>query len=59
MSQSHCTSNTCSAHRSTRLDQEESNLINCYRSLPSRDRYAIRCLVYAFKETNKLQPGPE
>lgn len=39
---------------SSQLSLEEIRLLTCYRSLPARDRYAMRCLVFVFEETNKL-----
>lgn len=40
--------------RSSHLNREEMRLVHCYRSLSSRDRYAMRCLIYAYEEMTKL-----
>lgn len=37
-----------------RLNRDEAQLINSYRVLPAHDRYAMRSLLFAFIEVNKL-----
>ena len=39
--------------RPRQLDREEERLIRYYRLLSEQDREAVRCLLFAVKETNR------
>lgn len=54
MSKVQCKTTRSISAMPSRLNQEETQLVKCYRPLTSRDRYALRCLAYAYEEMNKL-----